>query len=325
MRSGRQSGGTDRTPLIDGPVFTDAGDTGSTDTPLRLDADTRDEALPPPDSAVLPDTPAFDVPFDADAEPRTCVGDYYVGLAGPFPDPTGCREITGRLTIVQSGWRDLDALRDLERIGGHFVIQESSVESLSGIERLREVGGTVGILNNESLRTVDAFGSLTTVGGDFSVADNDSLESMGALTSLISVRGAFSIVHHPRLHSFGGAPRLTQTGRGIADAGLVLSDNPQLTGDQEFPVLTDVGGSLDVGANGRLGALRFPLLERVAVAVRFTLLEQLTVLELPSLASVAGDFVVEGCIRLSECAVDAVLAHTSVGGSIWVTDTATCF
>ncbi len=88
------------------------------------------------------------------------------------------REVTGQLTVNSfGGTRDLRELRCLDTVGGAIDIQRNpDLESLAGMEMLREIGGILFVTENPRLRTLDL--PVEEVYG-VRIGSNPSLESLG--------------------------------------------------------------------------------------------------------------------------------------------------
>lgn len=94
-----------------------------------------------------------------------------------------------------------------------------------------------------------------------------------------------------------------------------------------FPNLEVVSGNLKVlGQHGLIGydgaaalaELRFPALRSVGGYFHVAGLPSLTVFDAPMLTSVGGWFTADGCHNLPRCQIDAILTHTTVGGTIYI-------
>ncbi|MEZ4960186.1 MAG: MopE-related protein [Saprospiraceae bacterium] len=103
--------------------------------------------------------------------------------------------INGNLTIQYAGINDLSALLGLVEVTGNVLIQNTSLDSLAGLDSLEAVGGTLAIKQNGSLTTLDGLDSLTAVDGNLQVFQNLDLTSCCAIHDLINngVGGSISI------------------------------------------------------------------------------------------------------------------------------------
>jgi hypothetical protein len=197
------------------------------------------------------------------SEPDSCGGRRNV-RAGSFeisnssPDQLSdleCAEvITGDLRI----WEDVDSLASLSElvhVMGDLKISSSRLESLTGLERLQEVGGSLEISSTHKLksiealaslqqvggnlllrslhelRSLDGLGALSSIGGDLEITDLDVITDLSPFESLASIGGSFSLMGNDKLEAADFGPEASTSGgdRYPSVGGTIyISTNPSL-------------------------------------------------------------------------------------------------
>ncbi len=104
----------------------------------------------------------------------------------------GCTNIEGDVEIVGSDIIQLDGLGVLVSIGGslnigNYTTGNTSLENLTGLNNLENIGGDLLIYNNESLNDITALNSLTTLGGSLYIFSNNSLPNLNGLNNLTTI------------------------------------------------------------------------------------------------------------------------------------------
>ena len=180
-----------------------------------------------------------------------------------FPDPRGeyGPEVNPDLTSI-SGFNNL------ESVGGFYIINNPSLVSLTGFEKLGGEVGEIVITNNPLLTSVPDFGGVTSIDGNLFLINNDALTAISGFGSLETAAtffepsfgpfGAFLIGGNASLISVSGFEQLERIGDFY---GLHIENNPSLV---SLPSFENLGvGSLTVEANDSLtsfagfGALRY--------------------------------------------------------------------
>lgn len=138
----------------------------------------------------------------------------------------------------------LPSLRCVEEITGALTIQNLSLESLSGLDSLTQVGGDLTISGNNALVSLSGLEALTSVGGGLMIGDNNALASLSGLESLTSVGGSL-FVRGGALGSLSGLGALTTIGGS-------LNINMSLSG---LDSLTTIGGDVEIISNFSLSSL----------------------------------------------------------------------
>jgi len=142
----------------------------------------------------------------------------------------GCREITGKLVIRGVGITTLAPLAKLARVNGDVHIAGVfSLDSVSGLDALREVGGNL-LVSGNPIATGVFFPALARVGGNAAVRANGAaltvslhkLERVGGslavfsngsmlrldLSALRHIGGAFRVHDNAKLDTFAVAPAI---------------------------------------------------------------------------------------------------------------------
>ena len=120
-----------------------------------------------------------------------CVGDYPIYNSTDIADLSGCTEITGNLTI-----------------------EHTALTSLTGLENIRNVHGSLHIYNNDDLTNLDGLRNILSLGGALEIVDNPSLTSLTELENLTSV-GGLIIIENGALTSLSGLDNLTSVDWGL--------------------------------------------------------------------------------------------------------------
>ncbi|MCP3139535.1 DUF7151 family protein [Pyxidicoccus xibeiensis] len=208
-------------------------------------------------------------------------------------------------------------LSSLASVGGSVeVIDNDALTSIEDLRHLENVGGDYVLRGNDTLETTFGWWLLRTVGGVLEVSDNDSLEAIGS-SSLRSV-GALT------LHGNASLETVSSNSLNEVVGHVSITSNPKLLGVAELPVLQSVGGGLTLSDNALLADLsgfdQIPMLEHLRVVRNGALtglgalrtlreLRELTVrhnpeltrLELARLAHVSTRFEVTGNPKLPTC------------------------
>ncbi|MCA9441885.1 MAG: FG-GAP repeat protein [Candidatus Omnitrophica bacterium] len=171
-------------------------------------------------------------------------------------------EITGDFWILENTTMTaLDGLQNLQTVGKSLWINENTVlSSLTSLSGLKSIGtnirteGAVGlhIQGNDSLVSLDGLQSLVTIKyGGLRVAENDSLTSLDGLQSLNRLLyGHISISGNRSLASLEGLDHLTT----LPYCSLTVLGNPLITSFDGLKNLREIG-SLSIESNEGLVSL----------------------------------------------------------------------
>jgi hypothetical protein len=267
-------------------------------------------------------------------------------------DDTNC--IDGDLLITGTDITAIPKLPKLEIVTGDIVIAgNAQLESLAGLEAVKEVGRSYLLQGNAALTDVSALGKLQRV-GSISINANDALLDLAGLEPFVDISTTISITNNASLESLTGLDNLTNAGRVITirnnralssvaaldqlraaitveisgnivlpaisltsleklDGRLVINTNPALTG-VELPSLTTVGDFVRFDGNGALTTISAPSL-LTAGAMFITNDPSLTAVHAPSLLFVTGDFNLGVVAKLATAGFGEL---TSIGGNLSV-------
>jgi len=176
--------------------------------------------------------------------------------------------VTGDVVVASTEWTDLRALECLESVNSSLHISDNpKLETADGLERLREVGGSIvfgsnaALVDTDSLLGIQSVGSIAIVSnpalewiewlrvvqdlGWLVIEDNDALVSLDSLSSLRSV-GLVTIADNPRLLDVKAA-RLQQ----LVGDDLEIVRNSSLR-SLELPEFVELGGRLHIRQNHSL-------------------------------------------------------------------------
>jgi len=149
-----------------------------------------------------------------------------------------CETITGDLVIYAINLTSLSGLENLTSVGGSLLIYENpALTSLTGLNNLTSVN-RMNIMHNPVLTSLQALNDLTDPGESLLIAYNPSLTSVSGLENLKSVNGSISVHTNSSLTSLSGLENLTSVG------SLDISWNPALTSLHGLNKLLSVDGEM---------------------------------------------------------------------------------
>ena len=239
-------------------------------------------------------------------------------------------QITGYVWIRQNGQLDnLNALNNLQTIGGDFQILRNKLTDLGDFPVLQSIGGDFSVRYNLELTDLGDFPALQTIGGDFNLQtiegggyvmsnraynNNYNLTDLGDFPVLQSIGGDFYVMSN---HSYNNNRELTDLGdfpvlQSIG-GDFSVRYNRELTDLGDFPALQTIGGDFNVLGAGKLADLGdFPALDSIGGSFRVSNNYNLTDLgDFPALDSIGGNFYVYHNYNLTDLGDFPVL--TSIG------------
>jgi hypothetical protein len=177
-------------------------------------------------------------------------GDYTINNSADLAALAIYTEVTGDLIISASTLPSLTGLEDLNSVMGSLIINDSdSLTSLEGLEGLSSVGNLM-ISINDSLINFNGLEGLSSVSGDLDVTNNDSLINFNGLEGLSSVGGYLGVSTNSSLLSFDGLEGLSSVG-----GDLYVSFNDSLLSFDGLEGLSSIGLSLSIHYNYLLTSL----------------------------------------------------------------------
>ncbi len=119
--------------------------------------------------------------------------------------------IDNQLLIDFSGLENLIEINGFFHIGdydGIYGITNSSLESLTGLEGLKTIGGEFWIMWNEALTTISGISGLNSIGNDLIIMGNSSMTTLAGLEGLVSVGNNIKILANSSLTNLWGLETL---------------------------------------------------------------------------------------------------------------------
>ena len=122
----------------------------------------------------------------------------------------GCAHVEGFLNI-SGDVTNLLGLSAIQSIGGLAIMGTENLESLKGLESLKEIDGQLRIANNQKLKSLSALINLGSISGQITIEYNDKLVEVG-LWNLKTLGGDLGIYDNELLHDLDGLNSLTEIG-----------------------------------------------------------------------------------------------------------------
>lgn len=158
-------------------------------------------------------------------------------------DYPGCTEIEGDVIISGGNISNLEGLSVLSAVYGDLHIgydpAPTSLTSLTGLENLESVGGSLSIYNNPFLTDIGALGNVSFIGDDLLILRNETLPDLTGLEGIDSVPGNLIIRRNYELASLEPLLGLTAVG---GDLRVML--NSELADLQGLDGITSILGDL---------------------------------------------------------------------------------
>ncbi len=137
--------------------------------------------------------------------------------------------VGGNLLITGTGLTDLTALRSLESAGSLEVVDNTLLETLDGLSALATVDGPLQVARNASLARIEGLSALTST-GPLSLIELPVVNFRG-LESLVTVGGDLTLDQLPNIVSMQGLSALD-----FVDGNFLVSN----TGDHDFSGLNRI-------------------------------------------------------------------------------------
>ena len=163
--------------------------------------------------------------------------------------------ISGRLELVNCGFRELSGLTRLRQVRGLAISEMAKLAAISGFTALSLVEGDLRITGNPRLRRVSGFTSLAGLAsGALTIRDNPALISLCGLTGLTRIRDGLAICNCPEMADFRFLSSL-ETARDIEVDKTKLADGSPLR--RFFALNPHFQGAVRFTRNGELSDLSF--------------------------------------------------------------------
>jgi len=245
---------------------------------------------------------------------KPCVGSYVLISQSMVDDfySSGCRIVTGSLTIQGSDITNLDGLSRLKSIGGALSFRDNdNLINISGLSELTSIGGPLVIEKNPALISINGLASLNSVGSWLVIRENDHLTSVSGLSKLTSIEDNLQISNNSVLEIIDGLSSLTSVGGPlqisnndelisiaglsglISIEGLSISNNIALPNIDALSGLESVRFSVEIGDNNELSNISLPGLTSLEYNLVISGNNVLTTIDLSSLNSIGGDLLIK--------------------------------
>ena len=162
-----------------------------------------------------------------------------------------CNRVQGSLTIDESssgGITTLDPLADLIEIGGSLTVRtNSTLKFIDGLANITNVGGSVSITDNQQLQDILGLTNLALISGSLTINNNDALGNLGGLASLAEVGGGVTISGNEALVQIDGLAGINEV-----NGNLQISQNPSLANIDGLVNVAAVDGTLTISLNASI-------------------------------------------------------------------------
>lgn len=138
----------------------------------------------------------------AGSEPTVCnaPNDAWNTLSsGDMAALEGCNIIVGHLNLADSPVSSLEVFASLESLEGNLILGDTQLQTLHGLDNLKQIEGSVDMWYNDSLVSLDGLQQLESIGGWLDINSNPLLESLEGLSALEHVGTTIEIVYNDSL------------------------------------------------------------------------------------------------------------------------------
>ncbi len=161
------------------------------------------------------------------------------------------------LQLFECSLADLSGLRAVVSAGLISLTRADGLTDLRALASLRTLRALT-VHDNFALTSLTGLDALTTIRGSVSIADNPRLTSLAGLRNVTSFAGSFTLTNNATL------PTVTLTSLASITTNLLIAGNPALTTLAGLDALASVGGDVRVTDNDRI-----PAAEVAAFEARF--------------------------------------------------------
>lgn len=165
--------------------------------------------------------------------------------AGRQADSSACTAAPVTHDVVITSPAEVWRLRGVGRVEGHLRVLEATIETLDGLECLKEVRGDVSIGGNAHLQSVHGLRNLRHVSGRLEVSRNEALRELD-FPSLRQVEGRLILSGYAHLRALDGFAALE-----VVD-GIMIKGNRELETISGFRNLRKNTHYLDIDSNPKL-------------------------------------------------------------------------
>lgn len=218
-----------------------------------------------------------------------------------------------------SNLTSLEGFGNLANADVIYIVNNSSLETISGLNKLEHIESHLQISNNEVLEGIFGFAKLKFINGEpgdagLFISGNNSLESIEGFDSLSYVANNIEIIENPSLTSIVGFGSLSSIG-----GFLRINENHNLFTLTGLQNLTTIGSGLRIINNNSLGSLTG--LENLALVGGTLLLsDNNQLIDINGLSNVEATSISSLIIRhnssLSDCDIESICNYLSlqIGG-----------
>jgi len=179
----------------------------------------------------------------------------------------GCKEIEGGVRVAGAEITSLEGLENIGFVGGTlFIIDQDSLTGLQGLEGVTAIEENLEIESNDLLTDLAGIENLTSVGDQFEIYNNSSLSNLTGLENMVSIGHALIIQNNSSLQSIIGVENVD----GGSLPSLWIYDNTSLSEcavESVCESLAEPGGNVYITNNAEGCNNEEEVLEACAVGV----------------------------------------------------------
>ena len=125
-----------------------------------------------------------------------------------------CTDIEGFVQVIGDNITNLDSLIGVTSIGdlGLWIIECTSLGSLSGLDNLRTIGLNLVIKDNDALTDLSGLNNIMHIGQNMTISDNDGISNLSGLDSLSHVEYILKISNNDNLIDLTGIENIDTIG-----------------------------------------------------------------------------------------------------------------
>lgn len=191
-----------------------------------------------------------------------------------------------------------------------FVVCESSLRELSGLDRVTSIGGAVSVQNASALSSISGLNGVTEIGGGITIASNALLTSIAGLNNVTNIDGDVVIQDNAQLVNVSGLRALT-----AIEGALLIESNGQLANISGLSNLQTIDGSVSIYNTSLVDLAGLQIASTGSLTVAYNdALKSLTGLE--QLTVINGDLLIANNTALTSVA--ALTNVVQIAGSLTI-------
>ena len=134
---------------------------------------------------------------DADCD-RTCTGNFEISSDADLAQIAGCSTIDGNVDVEGLTQTDLTGFNSLQEVTGSlWIMRNTNLQSVEGLNNLQQVGDDLLFSYNADLTSLDGLESLTNIDGTLSISNCAQLIYLTGLNALTAIHGSMMINDMP--------------------------------------------------------------------------------------------------------------------------------